>query len=53
MAVPKATEQRFTYADYRQWPDDERWELIDGVAHAMAPAPTTHTDSMGFMLGPP
>ena len=40
MAVPKATEQRFTYADYRQWADDERWELIDGVAHAMAPAPT-------------
>jgi len=40
MALPKATGHRFTYADYRQWPGDERWELIDGVAYAMAPAPT-------------
>ena len=30
----------FTYGDYCQWPDDQRWELIDGVAFAMAPAPT-------------
>jgi Uma2 family endonuclease len=40
MAVPKADEHRFTYADYLKWPDDERWELIDGEAYAMAPAPT-------------
>ncbi len=32
-------EPRFTYADYRNWPDDERWELIDGVPYAMTPAP--------------
>jgi hypothetical protein len=24
----------WTYADYCGWPDDERWELIDGVAYA-------------------
>jgi len=30
---------RFTYRHYRTWPDDERWELIDGVAYAMSPAP--------------
>lgn len=30
----------FTYADYCLWPEDERWELIDGEAFAMAPAPT-------------
>lgn len=30
----------FTYADYCLWSDDERWELIDGEAFAMAPAPT-------------
>lgn len=40
MALPKSTERRFTYADNRQWPDNERWELIDGVAYAMSPAPT-------------
>lgn len=31
---------QFTYADYCRWPDDERWELIDGEAFAMSPAPT-------------
>jgi Uma2 family endonuclease len=31
--------QRFTVTDYRSWPDDERWELIDGRAYAMTPAP--------------
>lgn len=31
--------ERFTYADYLTWSDDERWEIIDGVAYAMPPAP--------------
>ncbi|WP_295384314.1 Uma2 family endonuclease [uncultured Thiodictyon sp.] len=31
---------RFTWSDYRSWPDDQRWELIDGVAYAMSPAPS-------------
>jgi Uma2 family endonuclease len=29
-----------TYRDYCRWSEDERWELIDGVAFAMSPAPT-------------
>ena len=33
-------QEHFTYADYLTWPDDERWELIDGVAYAMSPAPS-------------
>jgi len=33
-------ESRHTYADYLRWPDDERWELIDGVAYNMTPAPS-------------
>lgn len=24
--------ERYSYADYLTWPDDERWEIIDGVA---------------------
>ena len=32
-------EEQYTYGDYRTWPDDKRWELIDGVAYAMSPAP--------------
>ena len=33
-------EERFTYGDYLTWPDEERWELIDGVAYDMSPAPS-------------
>ena len=40
MALPKLADHGFTYANYRQRPDDERWELIDGEAYAMAPAPS-------------
>ena len=40
MGNPELTPQeRFTYRNYRTWPDDERWELIDGHAWAMSPAP--------------
>jgi Uma2 family endonuclease len=39
MGMPIINERRFTYADYGQWPEDERFELIDGVAYAMGPAP--------------
>ena len=31
--------EKYTYADYLTWPDDQRWEIIDGVAYAMSPAP--------------
>ncbi|MCK4514120.1 MAG: Uma2 family endonuclease [Spirochaetaceae bacterium] len=33
-------DQVYTYGDYRKWPDDERWELIEGTAWNMSPAPT-------------
>lgn len=46
MALPKLADRRFTYADYLKWPDDERWELIDGEAYAMAPAPTISHQTM-------
>lgn len=36
---PLKQDDRFTYRDYKTWPEDERWELIDGVAYAMSPAP--------------
>jgi Uma2 family endonuclease len=31
--------ERFTYADYKTWPEGERWELIGGQAFDMCPAP--------------
>lgn len=39
MGLALRKEQRYTYADYLEWPDDARYELIDGEAFLMAPAP--------------
>lgn len=35
-----AAKDTYTYSDYSQWPDEERWELIDGVPYNMSPAPS-------------
>jgi len=40
MGHPQTRTERYTYADYLTWPEDTRYELIDGAAYAMAPAPT-------------
>ena len=40
MTIPQE-EQYYTYADYCTWDDGCRWELIDGIAYAMVPAPST------------
>lgn len=43
-----AAPPRYTYGDYRQWTGDERFELIEGVPHAMAPAPgRRHQEVLG------
>lgn len=39
MGLALRKEQRYTYADYLTWSDDARYELIDGEAFLMAPAP--------------
>jgi Uma2 family endonuclease len=45
------TERRYTYADYCHWPDDERWELIEGVPYGMSPAPArAHQDVTGELF---
>jgi Uma2 family endonuclease len=43
----------FTYRQYCTWPDDERWELINGVAWNMSPAPlTNHQRIVRRIYGP-
>jgi Uma2 family endonuclease len=37
LAIKK--DKRYTYQDYLTWPEDERWEIIDGAAYNMSPAP--------------
>ena len=51
MRHPKEQTGGFTYADYCSWPDDERWELIDGVAWNMSPAPgRSHQSILGKLF---
>lgn len=40
----------YTYGDYRRWNDDERYELIDGIAYLMAPTPTVNHQSLAFEI---
>jgi Uma2 family endonuclease len=50
------TGKKWTYADYLTWPDDERWEIIDGVAYpwndtqAMSPGPGKLHQAVSFEL---
>ena len=43
--------QHFTYRDYASWPENERWELIDGVAYNMTPAPSTLHQQILIRIG--
>ncbi len=49
MPLPQEKE-RYTYRDYCQWSDDERWELLDGVAYSMSPAPSFRHQRILFCL---
>ncbi len=46
----KKTDHKYTYREYCSWPDDERWELIDGVAYNMSPAPSRRHQEVSFEL---
>jgi Uma2 family endonuclease len=43
-------DELFTYGDYLKWDDDERWELIDGVAYNMTPAPSRFHQKISLEL---
>lgn len=41
MAIPERNEYvKYTYKDYMNWSEGERWEIIDGVPYSMSPAPS-------------
>ena len=51
MGLPLRDNRYHTYADYLCWPDTMRFELIDGVAYAMGPAPArVHQELLGAMF---
>jgi Uma2 family endonuclease len=49
--MPIATKYRphYTYEDYCQW--EGRWELIEGMPYAMAPAPAPQHQRTSILLG--
>lgn len=38
--LKKKVDRKYTWQDYLSWPDEERWEVIDGEAYNMTPSPT-------------
>jgi Uma2 family endonuclease len=43
MAIPASQpDYKYTYSDYCSWPDDERWEIIEGAPISMSPAPNRY-----------
>ncbi|MFP4208518.1 MAG: Uma2 family endonuclease [Wenzhouxiangella sp.] len=48
MALQQRDNHYYTYGDYRTWPEDVRYELIDGTAWLMSPAPgRRHQEMVG------
>jgi Uma2 family endonuclease len=51
MGLPQRDALRHTYADYRTWPEDVRYELLDGTAYLMSPAPSRlHQELLGELF---
>jgi Uma2 family endonuclease len=50
MMQPARKIGHFVYGDYRRWTAEERWELIDGEAWDMSPAPTRSHQQMVLEL---
>ncbi|HBI23957.1 MAG TPA: Uma2 family endonuclease [Nitrospiraceae bacterium] len=49
--IKKDAEKRYTWQDYLTWPDEERWEVIDGVAYDMSPSPTERHQRIVLNMG--
>lgn len=51
MGYPNKKENAlYTYRDYLEWPDGERWELIEGRAYNMTPAPSRSHQKISVAL---
>jgi len=51
MPIPKEKEnEKFNYKLYQTWPEGERWELIEGEAFDMSPAPNTNHQRLSMKI---
>lgn len=42
--------KKYTYADYLTWPEDERWEIIDGTPYMQATPTRIHQEISGELF---
>jgi Uma2 family endonuclease len=50
MSLADKLADNYTYKDYLSWPEDERWEIIDGEAYSMSPAPSRMHQKLSSIL---
>ena len=50
MPLVRKTNKKYTYQDYLEWPDNERWEIIDGEAYDMSPSPVRRHQEISLNL---
>jgi len=50
MPVARKRTKKYSYSDYLSWPDEERWEIIDGGVYNMTPAPTIKHQNIAGIL---
>ena len=48
--LAKKLNEKFSFADYLSWPDDERWEIIEGVAYDISPASPREHQRMSAII---
>jgi len=47
MSLPHPQEKEYSYADYLTWTENERWEIIDGIAYMQASPSPNHQKVSG------
>lgn len=50
MTAALKMDAKYSYKDYLNWPEGERWELIVGVPYSMSPAPTPRHQKVSMVL---
>lgn len=52
MNIPfEKRKETYTYGDYLQWTNEERWEIINGVPYLMSPAPSSEHQRISREIG--
>ena len=50
MVLHKRDNKHYTYADYLKWPEEQRYEIVDGNAYAMSPGPDLAHQEVAFAI---